>query len=150
MTLSENREYVRVKPFAPQHPRKTITTGGNSSMYPPTPPGFHSSSDTDGGSESPMDATEPQHARFSVFTARNGNSVTSISTIRLHPAPNNAYNANRYSSAASYSTRQSDESSYSGEYVNEYGGGNSANYRQQQVFQNTVSIERWFCMNPGN
>ena len=110
-------------------------------MYTITPPGSHTGSDTDGGGESPVDSIEPR-GRFSVYSTRNGTSVTSTSTIRLAPAPGGIYaTTGRFSNSASYVSRQNDDEGYGVKISTDYGTGNSTSYRQQSMFQNSVSLK---------
>lgn len=133
-----NNEYIRIKPLTVAHQRQT---GG----YTITPPGSQTGSDTDIGADSPIECIEPR-GRFSVFNARNITSVTSTSTIRLAPTNGSAYSTNSrfHSQASSYANRQTDDNNYgdfSGEYSSGYVTGNSTPaYRQQQMYQNSVSI----------
>nr|CDS26954.1 cAMP responsive element binding protein 3 [Hymenolepis microstoma] len=133
----DNNEYIRIKPLA-THP---VQTGG----YTITPSSSQTGSDTDIGAESPVEAIEPR-ARFSVFSTRNGTSVTTTSTIRLTPGNGGVYTTNnRYNNQSSHVNRQNNDSYYgadfNGEYSSGYTTGNSTPaYRQQQVFQNSTGI----------
>lgn len=134
---TDNNEYIRIKPLN-THQRQT-------GAYTITPPGSQIGSDTDIGAESPIEATEPR-SRFSVFSTRNGTSVTTTSTIRLTPANSGVYTSNnRYNNQSSYVNRQNDDNNYgadfNGEYSSGYATGNSTPaYRQQSMLQSSVSL----------
>ncbi|VUZ44649.1 unnamed protein product [Hymenolepis diminuta] len=133
---TDSNEYIRIKPLN-THQRQT-------GAYTVTPPGSQIGSDTDIGAESPIEAIEPR-GRFSVFSTRNGTSVTTTSTIRLTPANGGVYTANNRYNNQSYVNRQNDDNNYgadfNGEYSSGYATGNSTPaYRQQSVLQSSTGI----------
>lgn len=138
---TDNDEYIRIKPLA-THQRPT-------GAYTMTPPGSQTGSDTDLRAESPMDANESR-GRFSVLNSRNGTSVTSTSAIRLAPAAGGIYATTSRYNNSSYISRQTDDSSYSGDFNGEYSSGYATGsstpaYRQQPMFQNSVSLSYPHC-----
>uniref|UniRef100_A0A5K3EZQ9 BZIP domain-containing protein n=1 Tax=Mesocestoides corti TaxID=53468 RepID=A0A5K3EZQ9_MESCO len=109
------------------------------SVYPLTPPGSHTSSDTDAGADSPADGADPRN-RLSIFSSRNGYSTPSASAVRVQSTNSTLY-ATTSRPSATYLSRPigaSHNADFTDDYANAYSTvSSSTSYRQQPIFQSS-------------
>uniref|UniRef100_A0A5K3EWZ3 BZIP domain-containing protein n=1 Tax=Mesocestoides corti TaxID=53468 RepID=A0A5K3EWZ3_MESCO len=112
------------------------------SVYPLTPPGSHTSSDTDAGADSPADGADPRN-RLSIFSSRNGYSTPSASAVRVQSTNSTLY-ATTSRPSATYLSRPigaSHNADFTDDYANAYSTvSSSTSYRQQPIFQSSSGV----------